>query len=85
MTKLPDRPQEPSAAPPPDEDDFSPASDRLRGAPAIAKHMGVSERVARINIDRGIWPVTREGGAIVGSKRALNEVWRRSTSGKTAA
>lgn len=66
----------------------SPAADRIQGAANIARFLGISERQCRWRLERGLIPHGREGEAIVASKRALAEHWRKSTSaqsGKSAA
>jgi hypothetical protein len=47
------------------------ADDLLHGAKAIADYLGITERQARHQIDRGGIPVTRMGQLIVGSKSTL--------------
>jgi hypothetical protein len=53
------------------EDKMPLADDLLHGAAEIAEFLGLEERQARHQIDRGNIPVTRMGRLIVGSKSAL--------------
>ena len=66
-------------------DENIPALDRIEGAKAIAAFYGLTERQARWRIDRGLIPHAREGERVVASKRALQEHWRRATSGEARA
>jgi hypothetical protein len=47
------------------------AQDLLHGAREIADFLGIEERQARHQIDRGNIPVTRMGRLIIGSKEVL--------------
>jgi hypothetical protein len=67
-----------------DTSEFTPASDRIEGAKAIAAFYGITTRQARWRIDRNMIPHTREGERIVASKAALIEHWRKATSGQAA-
>jgi hypothetical protein len=66
-------------------DPDSPGADRLDGVPQIATFMGVSERVARYKLSKGLWPYTMEGQRYIASKRALTKHWVKSTGGTPAA
>ena len=68
-----------------DTPDFTPASDRIEGAKAIAAFYGVTTRQVRWRIDRNLIPHTREGERIVASKKALIDHWRKATSGNVEA
>ena len=49
------------------------ARDLLHGAAEIAEFLGLTERQARHQIDRGTIPVIRMGRLIIGSKTALRK------------
>jgi hypothetical protein len=53
------------------QDETPLADDLLPGARAIATFLGLRERQARHQIDRGVIPVRRIGGLIVASKKVL--------------
>ena len=53
------------------QDETPLADDLLPGARAIADFLGMEERQARHQIDKGTIPVRRMGALIIGSKRAL--------------
>ncbi len=59
-------------------------NDLLWGVPAIARHVGLTERQARYKIDCGALPAGKSGGKFVASKRRLAEYFSLVTSGKAA-
>jgi hypothetical protein len=65
-------------------DTDSPAEDRLQGAEAIARYLGLGKRELHHRIYAGDLPVGRERGRLVASKRRLREYWRQLTSGEPA-
>ena len=66
-------------------DASTPAADRLDGAQAIARYLGITPRQVRYRAERGLLPHGREGERMVGSKRALDAYWRQLTSSQNIA
>lgn len=63
------------------DDKLDIATDKLRGAKAISKFIGESERRTRYLLDKGVLTHGREGKAIIASKARLRADYERVTAG----